>query len=147
MSLAELKEAFALHIAKTMDVKAPIDTVFESILEEIGHAQKLPDGTPMPMIVEAFPGGRWYRDLGNDAGHLWGHVQVIKPPKLLELTGPLFMSYAATNHVQYKLSEIDGGTRIDFNHRAFGDISPDHRKGVQMGWDLILKRIVDRANR
>ena len=41
------------------------------------------------MKIEPWPGGRWYRDLGNNAGHLWGHVQVIKPPTLLEICGPL----------------------------------------------------------
>ena len=48
-----------------------------------------------PMVIEPWPGGRWYRDLGNNAGHLWGHVQVIKPPTLLELCGPMFMSFPA----------------------------------------------------
>ena len=47
----------------------------------------------MPMKIEPWPGGRWYRDLGNDNGHFWGHVQAIKQPTLLEIYGPLFMSY------------------------------------------------------
>jgi hypothetical protein len=45
------------------------------------------------MILEQWPGGRWSRDHGNGIGHLWGHVQVIKPPVLLELSGLMFMSY------------------------------------------------------
>ena len=48
----------------------------------------------MPMMLEAWPGGRWFRDLGNGNGHLWGHVQAIKAPTLLEITGPLMMSFA-----------------------------------------------------
>ncbi len=32
----------------------------------------------MPMKLEAWPGGRWFRDLGDGNGHLWGHVQAIK---------------------------------------------------------------------
>ena len=59
----------------------------------------------MPMKLEAWPGGRWYRDLGDNNGHFWGHVQAIKRPTLLEITGPLFMSYAAMNNLQYRLSE------------------------------------------
>ena len=47
----------------------------------------------MPMKLEAWPGGRWYRDLGDGNGHFWGHVQAIKRPTLLEISGPLFMSY------------------------------------------------------
>jgi hypothetical protein len=59
----------------------------------------------------ARPGGRWYRDLGEDNGHFWGTVQAIKRPTLLEITGPLFMSYAAVSNLQYRLSS--GGGHID----------------------------------
>ena len=88
----------------------------------------------MPMTLEAFPGGRWFRDLGEGNGHLWGHVQAIKRPTLLEITGPLFMSYAAVSNLQYRLSEEDGGTLIKFHHNAFGVIPDDHRRGVTPGW-------------
>ncbi len=47
----------------------------------------------MPMKIEPWPGGRWYRDLGDNNGHFWGHVQAIKRPTLLEITGPLLASY------------------------------------------------------
>ena len=62
------------------------------------------------MILEPWPGGRWFRDRGNGVGHLWGHVQVIKPPVLIELSGPMFMSYPALNHVELRLDQIAGGT-------------------------------------
>jgi uncharacterized protein YndB with AHSA1/START domain len=42
----------------------------------------------MPMVLEARPGGRWFRDLGGNDGHFWGLVQAIKRPTLLEITGP-----------------------------------------------------------
>src|SRR5829696_5779968 len=76
--------------------------------------------------IEPWPGGRWYRDLGNNAGHLWGHVQVIKPPTLLELCGPMPMSYPATNHLQYRLTSEGGQTRLHFTHKAMGLIPPEH---------------------
>jgi len=66
------------------------------------------------------PGGRWYRDLGGNNGHFWGVVQAIKRPTLLEITGPLFMSYPVVSNVQYRLSEKDGGTLLTFNHTALG---------------------------
>src|SRR5215813_9071652 len=100
-----------LRIEKEIFIAAPIDLAFEAILEELGPASEKLGGIPMPMIIEAWPGGRWFRDLGNNAGHLWGHVQVIKPPTLLELCGPMFMSYAATNHIQYRLEAEGTATR------------------------------------
>jgi uncharacterized protein YndB with AHSA1/START domain len=103
------------------------------------------DGTPMPMKIEAWPGGRWYRDLGDNNGHFWGHVQAIKRPTLLEISGPLFMSYPVVSNVQYRLSEADGGTLIKFHHAALGLISEDHRKGVSSGWSHIHERVRKRA--
>jgi hypothetical protein len=144
---AALPAEFLLHIHQETDVGAPVTVVFESLLEQIGPANEMVGGKPMPMKLEAWPGGRWYRDLGDHAGHLWGHVQVIKPPTLLEITGPLFMSYAAISHVQYRLTAQGGGTRLSFTHRAVGEIDPDHREGVTSGWSYILARIKERAQR
>jgi uncharacterized protein YndB with AHSA1/START domain len=130
-----------LRIEKEIYIAAPIEVAFESLLEELGPESQLPDGTAMPMVIEAWPGGRWFRDLGKQSGHLWGHVQVIKPPKLLEITGQLFMSYPAANHMQYRLATEGIGTKLSLLHRAFGDIPADHREGVHMGWQHGLERI------
>ena len=140
-------ERFVLNIRKEITIKAPPATVFDSILEQIGPGFTLPNGEPSPMKIEPWPGGRWLRDLGNNAGHWWASVQVIKPPTLLELAGPMFMSYAVAGHVQYRVKATDGGSLLTLVHTAFGDISPDHRKGVDMGWDYILSGIGKRATR
>jgi hypothetical protein len=50
-------------------VQASIEDTFAAILEELGpHTMGMGDA-PMPMVLEAWPGGRWFRDLGNDSGH------------------------------------------------------------------------------
>ena len=90
-------------------MRASLETTFEALLEEMGPANQAPDGTPMPMKLEAWPGGRWYRDLGNDNGHFWAHVQAIKRPTLLELVGPMFASFPFLSNVQYRLER--GGWR------------------------------------
>ena len=92
------------------------------------------------MKIEAWPGGRWYRDLGDNNGHFWGHVQAIKRPTLLEITGPLFMSYPVVSNLQYRLSEEDGGTLIKFHHSALGLIQDEHRKGMDTGMDAYARR-------
>ena len=90
-------------------VRASLEKTFRSLLAQMGRLNETPDGKPLPMILEPFPGGRWYRDLGGENGHLWAFVQSIKRPVLLELWGPLFMSNAATSNLQYRLKEVDGG--------------------------------------
>jgi hypothetical protein len=138
-----------LEIVKVEEIAAPPEIVFESILATIGPESELPDGTPFPMTIEPWPGGRWYRDLGDNTGHLWAHVQVIKPPMLLELSGPLFMSYPAISHVQYRVKTEGTGasarSRLTIKHTAMGLIPPDHASGVHEGWEAELKAIRKRA--
>ena len=143
MSL-DFPEKYTLSIQQQIDIDAPLAVAFEAMLEQLGPANGTPHG-PMPMQLEAWPGGRWFRDLGNSAGHFWGHVQVIKPPTLLEITGPLFMSYPAISHVQYRLTEQGTGTRLILLHRAIGEIAPEHREGVAQGWGHMLAGMKARA--
>jgi uncharacterized protein YndB with AHSA1/START domain len=132
-----------LEVIKDEEIAAPIDIVFEAILEQIGPRNETPDGTPLPMKIEPWPGGRWFRDLGNKAGHLWGHVQSIKQPTLLEIYGPLFMSAPVMSHVLYRLTAEGAGTRVKFSHRAIGQIDPHFQDGARVGqgWSSIIARI------
>ena len=141
----ELTSIETLEIRKEIEIAAPIEVSFEALLEELGPGSVLPDGKPFPMKIEPKPGGRWYRDLGNDTGHLWGHVQVIKPPALLEICGPMMMSYPAANHVQYRLKAEGNSTRLTLVHKAMGLIPPEHRDGMPEGWAHGLKRIRELA--
>ena len=136
-----------LNIQREIEIAATPAIVWEALLEQLGPASDMPDGTPMPAKLEAWPGGRWFRDLGNNTGHLWGHVQVIKPPKILEIYGPMFMSYAAINHVQYRLTESGKGTTLALVHQAFGDISRQHRESVHTGWEHVMKRVREKADK
>jgi hypothetical protein len=146
MSVVE-QEIQTLCITREITMAAPIEIAFEAMLEEIGPDGQMPDGKPMPMVVEPWPGGRWYRDLGNNAGHLWGHVQVIKPPTLLELYGPMFMSFASVSHVQYRLTADGDCTVLKFTHRAMGPIPDEMRTNVSGGWNYKLGRIAEIAER
>ena len=137
-------ESLSLVVTQEIHVKASLETTFESLLEQIGPGNETPE-QKMPMKLEAWPGGRWFRDLGDGNGHFWGHVQAIKRPTLLEITGPLFMSYGVVSNLQYRLSETNVGTLIKFHHKAFGLIQEEHRKGVSQGWAHINGRVKARA--
>ena len=137
-------ENFVLLITEEIEVNASMETTFEALLEQLGPENETPE-RKMPMKLEAWPGGRWFRDLGDNNGHFWGHVQAIKRPTLLEFSGPLFMSYAVVSNVQYRLSEDNGGTLIQFHHKAFGAIQDDHRRGVAGGWAHMLEGARKRA--
>jgi len=138
-------EDLTLNITQEIHVRAPLDVTFAALLEQLGPNNEVEEGKPMPMKIEPWPGGRWYRDLGDGNGHFWGHVQAIKRPTLLEISGPLFMSYPVVSNLQYRLTESNGETTIKFRHAALGLIQEDHRKGVASGWSQIHERVRKRA--
>src|SRR5215469_7245376 len=135
-------EEMTLDVNQNIEIKSAIGDVFRSVLYRLGEGNTTPKGDSLQMILEQWPGGRWFRDRGNGIGHLWGHVQVIKAPVLLELSGPMFMSYPALNHIEVKLDNRSSGTHVELRHRAIGMIDPAHREGVTVGWRHILEHIV-----
>ena len=138
-------ENLTLTINQEIRVQAPLDVTFAALLEQLGPGNETPEGKPLNMKIEPWPGGRWYRDLGDGNGHFWANVQAIKRPTLLEISGPLFASYPFLSNVQYRLTESNGGTLISFRHTALGFIEEQHKQGVGKGWASILDRIRKRA--
>lgn len=126
-------------------IEAPIEDVWEAMLTEVGPEFGGEDGSEMRLKVEPFPGGRWFRDFGDGAGHLWGHVQAIRPHTLFELTGPLFMSAPVSNNLQYRLSHEDGVTTLRFVHSAYGPLPEGVQEGMPEGWTDHVDRIERRA--
>jgi uncharacterized protein YndB with AHSA1/START domain len=138
-TVAAVNETFT--IKEEIRVRASLEKTFASLLSEMGPRNQTPDGTPLPMIIEARVGGRWFRDLGGDDGHLWGFVQSLKRPALLEIWGPLFMSTGATSNLMYRLTEADGGTLITFTHTVVGPFPEDHRPQMGAGWSALHARV------
>jgi len=134
-------EDFTLTVTLETHVNAGIDATFAAVLDQVGPLNQNLDGQSLKMKLEAWPGGRWYRDFGDGNGHYWATVQAIKRPTLLEMCGPLFASYPLVSNVQYRLSEEKGGTLIKFRHTAFGFMEEQHREGVTKGWTSMLDRI------
>ena len=134
-------EQLSLNITEETLVRSSITATFAALLEEMGPANEGQPGTPMPMVLEPWPGGRWFRDLGGNNGHLWGHVQAIKAPTLLEIAGPLMMSFAVSSNLQYRLKEVDGGTLITIRHSALGLFPEGYREEMSKGLPKILDRV------
>ena len=134
-----------LSITEEIHVNATPEATFDALLEELGRGMTGAESQAMPMTIEAWPVGRWYRDLGDGNGHFWAHVQAIKRPTLLEFCGPLMLSFAVASNVQYRLSPAPRGTLIKFHHYAVGAIPADVRTAMEGGWHTILERAKRRA--
>jgi uncharacterized protein YndB with AHSA1/START domain len=144
---AEAIENLMLRVTQEIRVKASLEKTFAALIEQLGTENEMPDGTRMPLKLEAWPGGRWYRDLGDGNGHFWATVQSIRKPTLLEFCGPLFMSQPVPNNVIYRLSQEGNETVIKFSHTAFGPIQQQHREGVTGGWTHIHGKVRERAEK
>jgi len=138
---APASETQSFTVTEEINVRASLEQTFGSLVANMGRLNEAPDGTPLPMVLEPRPGGRWYRDLGGDNGHLWGFVQSIKRPALLEIWGPLFMSTAATSNLLYRLTETPEGTLIKFTHTLVGPFPEDHRPRLASGWAALHARV------
>lgn len=144
MQTTEL-ERLTLEVHQSTMIAATLDEAFDALVYRLSVGSTMAANQPMPMKLELWPGGRWFRDLGDDQGHLWGFVQVIKPPTLLEIHGPMFMSYPATGHIQFRLDEADGGVELSVHHRAIGLIEEEHREGVVPGWRSLIDDVKQRC--
>jgi hypothetical protein len=136
-----IAESQTFTVTEEIAVRASLDQTFQSLIANMGRLNQTPEGSPLPMVLEPRPGGRWYRDLAGDDGHLWGFVQSIKRPTLLEIWGPLFMSTAATSNLLYRLSETPDGTLIKFTHTLVGPFPEDHRPRLVSGWTALHARV------
>jgi hypothetical protein len=140
-AIAPAIENLSLNVTEEIQVRSSIAATFAALLEEMGPSNEGRNGTPMPMLLEPWPGGRWFRDLGDRNGHLWGHVQAIKRPTLLEITGPLMMSFAVASNLQYRLKETDGGTLLTLRHTALGLFPDGFREELSQGWPRLFERV------
>ena len=138
-------DSLTLNVSLETHVRASLEATFAALLEQIGPGNETPDGKPLPMTIEARPGGRWFRDLGQDNGHFWGHVQAIKRPALLEICGPLFISNPVMSNLQYRLKETSEGTLITFRHLTMGRLPDGMGDGMGTGWSALHRRVRARA--
>ncbi len=147
-------ESLQLSVTLETRVNAPIETTFQAVLDQLSAFFETPEGVSLSMKLEPWPGGRWYRDLGDNNGHFWGNVQAIKRPTLLEISGPLFASSPLFSNLQYRLSEIPEGTLITLRHTALGFVmegeeivaaGPAHKDKITLGWKHTLERVRQQA--
>jgi uncharacterized protein YndB with AHSA1/START domain len=136
-----VKDDLTLNIEQTLDIKAAPEKVFEGLVHHLCNLEGEPGKPGLKLKMERKPGGRWYRDLGGESGHLWGFVQSIKPPTLLEIFGPLMMSYPVAGHLIVRLTPTSGGTKLVFKNQMFGPLPEEYRDGMPEGWAQMLNAL------
>jgi len=140
-----VKDELALNIEQTIEIKAAPEKVFEGLIKRLCDMEGEPGKPRLKLKLERKPGGRWYRDLGNDSGHLWGFVQSIKPPTLLEIFGPLMISNPVNCHLIVRLTPMPSGTKVVFKNEVFGPIHDQYKdemkEGMGQAWTQVLAAV------
>ncbi len=130
-----------LDLLQETRIRASLIDTFDALLEELGPENRGYEEAPMPMVLEPWPGGRWFRDLGEGNGHWWGTVQAIRRPTLLEICGPMMMSFAVASNLQYRLRAEGRETVLTFRHNAVGLFPGGFRDGLTEGWGALIRRL------
>lgn len=140
MKQADLNE-YLVNIEQTIEIKGAPGDVFEGLIAHLCDFEGEEGKPRVRLKLERWPGGRWFRDLEGGTGHLWGFVQSIKPPTLLELFGPMFMSHPVAGHLIVRLSPIPAGTKLVFKNDVFGPAPADLKDGMGEGWADMLQSL------
>ena len=142
-----VKDELVMDIEQIIEIKAAPEKVFEGLIKHLCEMEGEPGKPPLKLKLERKPGGRWYRDLGSDSGHLWGFVQSIKPPTLLEIFGPLMISNPVACHLIARLTPTATGTKLVFKNEVFGPIPEEHKDGMKDGMGQGWRQLLDALKR
>jgi len=140
-----MEQEHVLNIEQEIEINASPEAVFRGVIEQLKNLDTDVPGKPMSFELEEWPGGRWYRNLGEGTGHLWGFVQSIKPPNLIEFFGPLMMSSATANNVIFRIEATPKGAKVKFRHQCLGEVSEQFQAGLVDGWGMALEGAKKRA--
>ena len=136
-TLAPVGQTFT--ITEEILVRATLEKTFASLIAQMGRLNETPDGKPLPMVLEPRPGGRWFRELGGDNGHLWGFVQSIKRPDAARDLGTA---------VHVHRCDLQPAVPVDRSRRRLADHVHPHAAGpVSRGSPAAARRGMDRASR
>ena len=98
----------------------------------------------MPMPLEPWPGGRWFRVSANNNG-ICGVTPAINPHVARDHRA-LMMSFAVAS-TAVPLKEIDGGTLITLRHTALGLFPDGYREALSQGWPNLFDRVRRRVEK
>lgn len=135
LATSEIKR---MEIVAEIEIEASPERVFAALTEGIGGWWTHSFRSPATVRLEAKVGGRFGEFWSEDEGALYGTVTRIKRGELLMYAGPMGMSGAVHNVIEFKLSADGTGTRVEFSHHGMGDIDEATEASYRGGWDDLL---------
>jgi uncharacterized protein YndB with AHSA1/START domain len=133
---AQTPVAFDIHAEIHID--APPDTVWRSLIEDIGSWWPHSFSEEPRISIEPWVGGRFMEEW-NEGSALYALVTHIVTDRRLTISGPMGMQ-GARQYVKTYTIEADGeGTVVRTVASMLGDISPDLRQSYTTGGRELLE--------
>ena len=86
------------------------------------------------IVLEPEVGGRLF-EVWAEGGALWGIVQSIRQDDHISFEGSFGMLGAISGVVTFIVAPNDGGTLLTLIHRAIGEVTEEHEKSYDAGWE------------
>lgn len=137
-------EPKAAQIRKSILIKAPIQLVWAYLTEAERLAQWFHPAR------DDLKTGEPYELLGADGAPLcWGRVTAAEPPRRLAYSFTVGPMNGAMSDVEWLLTPIDGGTRLDLAHSGLpeGEAAAALLFALDAGWDKHLMRLRQSVDR
>lgn len=127
-------------------VRRSVDEAFRLFTEQIDTwwplaTHSVGRGRAVACRVEGRVGGRLYETLDDGSEAEWGEVLTWEPPRRLVFTWHPGRDRGTAQEVEVRFSPVDGGTRVDLEHRgweAYGEGAAKARSEYESGWAHVL---------
>lgn len=136
-SMGESIAISAATFEQQITINASREQVFEALTTDV--AKWWAYRSSPEMVLEPWPGGRFYEGRSDGDGFLWGTVLEVRRPSVLrvsELLGSL-ESVRAGAH-KYELEERSGSTLLKFSCQVLGEFDDEARSCLESGWSELL---------
>ena len=144
-------ETASLAIRKAATVAVPVDQAFALFTTRIGswwptetHAIHQENATEV--VFEQREGGRVYERAADGREEHWARVLAWEPPHRVVLEWKVNPNAIAPTDVEVRFTEVEGGTRVELEHRGWERLGADAREGYESydgGWDVVLGKYAE----
>lgn len=145
-------------LVRTVEVKTPPEKSFDLFARNIGRwwiSGKTIGARPhVDIIIEPYPGGRWYERDAQGEETQWGKVLAWNPPGQLilgwQITAEWVFDPSFLTEVELTFAATaDGGTLVTLEHRnleRFGRDAARVAEQIGQGWPTRLQEFATYAN-
>jgi uncharacterized protein YndB with AHSA1/START domain len=142
-------------IHKSIVVNAPLEKAFRVFTGRIGEWWPLETHAVDPeraetAVIEGWEGGRLLERSADGTEHVWGTVLAWEPPRRIVYSWHPGRSEETSQEVEMRFTGEGRQTLVELEHRGWerlGEKAGETRPRYDEGWDFVLARYVEAADR